>query len=451
MNKVSQLLGSFFLFFLLILFFLIPKGCDSILLMFCLTIFYMIYVYSMNLKSAKYVFKTILRIDVLFYTFFYVVYYYPYQMYLLGMNSLGTVFMQNDYVSQSNHSIIASTVGILSFFLAYNRNYTSLRITKKLQTISVDLLQKVLMFVFVVLFIIYLPQLFINITQVYSGSSGDTILDAIYLLISVISIILGCISSYKLYIEKKRDSASTISIIFIFIWLIHILLLGHRSMFITILVSNLAIYFTLYKPVKVKTFILLVVFALIFYQIIEVIRTIDDFSYENFIEAQEYKQERQGGETSFNISTVLARSTFDVIPNKQDYFYGRFLWVSFTSFVPFLTGLLIDDDLYSSGSVLNLYVKGQGAGSDIISQAYMDFGVFGVVGLLFLIGYIAKKILITFYNDPNNIINSVLYCIFLGSIVILPRFDLAYLIKNIMYAYILITVVYFLFNKKRVC
>ena len=52
--------------------------------------------------------------------FFYIIYYYPYQLYVLGLKNLNqTKFLDATYPEYTNKAIIMSTVGLLAFQLGY--------------------------------------------------------------------------------------------------------------------------------------------------------------------------------------------------------------------------------------------------------------------------------------------------------------------------------------------
>ena len=87
-NK-SYLINIFLLIILSFLFIFISPGANETLIWLCLLIFYVQFFISIR-KPISIVtgIKTFIKIDTFFLLFFYLIYYFPYQLYVLGLKSL---------------------------------------------------------------------------------------------------------------------------------------------------------------------------------------------------------------------------------------------------------------------------------------------------------------------------------------------------------------------------
>ncbi len=97
-KKISYFFNTFLLLMLILLFFSVSLGSNKYLTWGCLIIFYSHFLASIR-KPLSIVdgIKTFIKIDTFFMLFFYIIYYYPYQLYVLGLKNLGqTKFLSKD-------------------------------------------------------------------------------------------------------------------------------------------------------------------------------------------------------------------------------------------------------------------------------------------------------------------------------------------------------------------
>ena len=103
--------------FLLIMYFVINDGLSDFVVWPCLLIYYFLVVRSF-LKPVEIVpgIPTYFTIETLFLISYFIVFYYPYQLALLGLlDSAASSYLVYTYVDQANAAVILSTIGALAF------------------------------------------------------------------------------------------------------------------------------------------------------------------------------------------------------------------------------------------------------------------------------------------------------------------------------------------------
>ena len=138
------------------------------------------------------------KIDVLLLLFYYMLFYMPYQAHVLGLSNLKeNNFLENTYAEYTNSSLIACTIGLIAFMLAFNGS-AKIKLNKNLKLLY-SRLQYLNFYVILLLILLVLGVLFYFfgfaqfLSDEYSGSdTGNSTTDGIYfLLVLFFSIISG--------------------------------------------------------------------------------------------------------------------------------------------------------------------------------------------------------------------------------------------------------------------
>ncbi len=151
--------------------------------------------------------------------------------------------------------------------------------------------------------------------------------------------------------------------------------------------------------------------------------------------------ESEYSEPSFNITAIGLRAGINRISSWDDFFWGRFKLVSLSSLVPYSSRLFMGEETEITGSsealkdtMIGLHRK-WGTGTNIITDAYLDFGVFGVVIQLFFLGFMARRITI------NAIRQGGVYLMLLPLMIIyyaqFPRYSLDFPLRAIIWTALL--------------
>ena len=121
-HKLVFIVNLFIMTILIVIFSVVPKGANEILIWFCLGVFYLHFFSSVRkpLIIAGEI-TTFIKIDTFFMLFFYIIYYYPYQLAVLGLKDLNTAFfLDRTYSEYSNAAISMATVGLIAFQLGFS-------------------------------------------------------------------------------------------------------------------------------------------------------------------------------------------------------------------------------------------------------------------------------------------------------------------------------------------
>jgi len=137
------------------------------------------------------------------------------------------------------------------------------------------------------------------------------------------------------------------------------------------------------------------------------------------------------------------------VPKKHDYGYGVYLSSHFFNIIPGLSGLMLEllhnnDEKYNSSSAFISYlIQGDnpryGDGTSVIADLYLDFGLFGVIIVLFLFGtFIGKNEFKFFSGYQRNSISWVALLIFFSFSAYLARSGLFLQLGKIITVYFVI-------------
>ena len=200
-----MIIKVFSLIILVLLFFIIPLGADAFIIWFCLIHIYLI-IFSSLRKPIELIenIPTYLKIDTLFYLFYFILFYLPFQSAVLGLSSLDDNLWlhSNTFSNYSNKSIIASTIGLISFNLGFEK-----KISIRNRSVYYSNIRFKKFFKLILSFCVLLLVLFIflgglgMLTSSYMGTrTDDAKLDGIYTLLITFISLLGSFSIlyYKL-------------------------------------------------------------------------------------------------------------------------------------------------------------------------------------------------------------------------------------------------------------
>lgn len=455
MNKKIKLGVNILLLGLLVIFFLVFfTGINDAIIWFCLLVFYAFFIGSISKPIVVFKgIKTNIKIDTFFMLFYYLIYYYPYQRYLFGLDDLSqNVFLSKTYSEYSNPAIIMATIGLVAFHMGFNKVFKK-KSEKVFRTYGKQYFKKLLVIVtFLTVLILFLyaktgmRAMFLG---VYVGSkTGDITYDAIFSLVTYF-IILSAISVVYYYINFKKLNMLTVFLSsIVLIWSLALLVLGDRNTFFIIGIVVVAGYYTFIKSISRKKIILMFFAALFLYQVVEVSRRSEERSltaiWEAMTESNVVKEGIDIG--SFGITTITARATFKIMEFNHDFFLGKFKIVSLASIVPYSSRLFIDkNELYTgSSNVLKEDMIGSytswGTGTNIITDCYMDFGLLGVVVLMYFIGWFGSYVIHKVSECPNTPKWIFIYLITLGYYAELARYGFDFPLRSIVWTIVLFTI-----------
>ncbi len=369
-------------------------------------------------------------------------------------------------------SSLISLIGLSSFLLGYVFCTPSKkqRIYKSYNDISTKILS-FFNLVLVFLFIKTAGWAYIN------GGYGrvsleDTISTYYSLFITLISFSIMILKSYgnssfidgrKKFIDymKMYDGLFYISII---TYISVVILSGDRGPAIVLLTSFVFNYFLISrKKMKITYFLLSIFIAASLISLLGDVRThsgyVDSFSEKMDIALSDDSK----GNSFLPITEELAGSVrclnyaLDYVPEKHPYLYGSIFFKNIISAIPFSSGLMrnfLDDSFKyrSSASFITWIEQGDfpnsGAGTTCIADIYIDFGLIGVVILLFIFGFIFKYVEVNLFCFKN--VSLWIYClgfILMAYAIYIPRSSFLLQFRSLVWLYFIIKIFLYLRRK----
>jgi hypothetical protein len=165
------------------------------------------------------------------------------------------------------------------------------------------------------------------------------------------------------------------------------------------------------------------------------------------IQNSPYSQQTSG-ESSLNITTIGVRATVEKFPYVYDFTHGVLKLIQLSTIVPFSGKIYLpylNPDYTSSAVILGDIMLPTAAkyepGTNVISDSYIDFGVLGVVVILFGIGFFAKAIRNYVARDPNDAHRVVMYLLTMALLAELPRYAIEVPARTLAWALIFSAIV----------
>lgn len=346
------------------------------------------------------------RTDLLFLIFYYIVFFALYHGYVMGYNSLNSRWLSG-FEHRTNHALCLSSIGLLSFGLGLSR-VSNFRLGRRRLIIGISSKRSEVNFITAGLAVLlavgltYFLRFHLTdlVFEAYSGSqTGVVLVDGVFLVIQILAMMLAALVIYMRMYQGRFNFVSWIYMSLIAIWIGLLLLIGDRNSFFLIVIVFFGGYWTFISRVKFIYLALGIVCALFIYTFIEQTRKMD---ISGLLQGQEVMSELTSNrssffseENSFFLSSVGVRATIYVVNELDGFYYGLFKLFGFLGMFPFLLGFLFSDIPFdTTSSYLTYKISGTnaafGLGTNIVSDLYIDFGLFGVITLMYLLGNVVS-------------------------------------------------------------
>lgn len=439
---------------LLAVYAVVPLGADSTILWACLAGQYAI-VLSTVLRPIT-VWRgipTFVSTEFLFQFFCYLIFFYPYQLHVLGIYDVHqSVFFQNTFADFSNQAIILSLIGTLAFRAGVRAlvipdvdGSDTDQQPGRLDEVTGHALALPVFALQVLLIAVYLAFGWQAAGEGrYSGQiEAGPLVEGVYLAIVVLSMIAVALWVLPSSKAAGRSAFLSFAAIVAVVWAMRLLFSGDRNAFLLIAIVGIGGLVTFRIRTGRWVLIALGVIAIPLYNAIEALRSGRIGSVLDFFSSSGAAAASYGGDTSFNISTISVRAALAHVPEAIDYGYGLYKLIGAAGVIPFIRGLVIPPGIpyLQSSDVLNDVLLGPrarwGVGSNVIADAYVDLGVLAVPILLFGVGLFVAFVQRAVTRMPNSPWRSVIYLMTLALIAEIPRYSLDFPVRPLVWTLLL--------------
>lgn len=418
------------------------------------------------------------KISTIFIIGFVIVHFQFYADFIFGNNE----YFSFDYFINrrvASKSMLISSIALYSFFLGYLINHYSkaktnikiIRGERQIKHFNVNSLI-IVAWCFFIIFIVTADK------DYFSGKYGIVPIGMIadYAQIFLINIICGyfIMNSYNIAIENNSitlmsyiKSVSIYMYILVGIYLSLVMISGDRGPIFQIgLVIFAGYIYGVRRKIKLKVYVLLLIFGALFLTTLGMVRNIDDGNsflerYQKSSQITERSAYHSISPNTFELSTSVRTMHAAVERADRDGFtYGKFQFFQIVNIVPGL-GLLIqqftgltNEDM-SSAEVLTVEILGpfasHGMGTSCIADIYLDFGVVGVLVLFFLFGMFVRFLEISaFANYLPSIFIWIMIFIFMSKAIYIGRSSIIVIFRECIQVFIFIYFFCFFLYKRSI-
>ncbi|MET4330383.1 oligosaccharide repeat unit polymerase [Bradyrhizobium sp. i1.15.2] len=456
-HKMSLLGQALLLGCLTFALYAIPSGIDAYVAWPVIALFYIYFIRSffatVRIRPDIPVYTTI---ETLFLMFYFLLFINPYQMHLLGWSDLrNNSFLPFVYEDGSNQALVASGIGFVAFHLGMSIA-TGSRPRPPTEANDAKEGQYYVGFGYIVLILLA------GFILIYEGAgfqsadegrytkvtNGGAIADGIYLIITMLCIVGGSRAIALLAQRKSLEFPILLILPIIAFWSARILIHGDRNSFFLIAIAAGGGFFTFIRRTSWIALMACILASLVVYGAVETVRLSQDRSFSSLLEKvfEDRSNEEANRSSSFSITTATLRATFDIVPERLDYGYGKYKLIGFAGIVPLVRGLLLGSEtrLTNTAEVLSNYMLGPNAGwsvgSNLLTDVYMDFGVIGIPTLLLLAGLFAGAIQKNAMLTPCSTRTIAFYLLVLGNFAELSRYTLDFPVRMLTWTFLLFKV-----------
>lgn len=450
-------------------FFLVPDGATPWVLVANLVAFYAVFIRAIAVPDRILPrLPSHLTIEVLFLAYGYLIFYYPYQLFVIGATDLRvSKFVANSFVDGSNRAITLATIGMLAFTLGYRivgkgrgaapepstPTPTATNYAAALATASSGVL--------LTLSTVYLLAGFRSAGEGrYTGTTTNAVgVEGFATIILVLCMIVSVLWIHALANDLRRSPLLVVGLVVAVAWALRLLILGDRNSFLLVALVLVGGYVTFVR--RVSPVVITAAFGvwLVVYYAIEVLRSTPGwYRPENVSRVLEAGRlgESTTGDGSFNVTTMSVRATVEVVPFSQDYLYGALKLIQMSSALPFSNRLFLpylDPEYTNSAALLTDVMLGGrstwGTGTNVVSDSFIDFGVAGVVVVLLGLGVAAGFVRNYVARAPHDAHRVVVYLLTLALFAELPRYAIEVPVRMMAWALMFCAVVGFVAGRAR--
>lgn len=423
------------IFLLCIVFYMAPVGFDELIACFCFFIFFLFAVVFCSKNQVIFNrIKILFSIEVGFTVFYYILFYHPYVVHLFGLGDYRiNRFLSNTFEAGANKGLVCATIAYVALHLGtiLHSPFAPSRARSVLVgNVSYFAFDIILLFVLFI-FIVYFQLLGIQSSDIgrYSNpQAGGVVADGIYIVIITLCLVaIGRVVEAFIFGGGGKAIHTAMAMLVVY-WGVNILIAGDRNNFLLLALAAFGGVAAFHIRIRLPFIIFGLAAALLLYKTVEVVRTMPEPTLAALVQSIS-DSGSEGGLDSFGNTTATLRATFEITPLHVPYALGLYKLVGAMGVVPLVRGVLFDgyQGFLSSADALTYYMigpyAGWGLGTNIVSDLYMEFGLYGVcIGMIF-IGVMISYTKWTVQARRADPIAVFLYCSVFGTVAELPRYS----------------------------
>lgn len=435
---------------LLIVFTVTPPGRDWFFFIPC-TFVFLIYALFAILEPAQITqgIKTHVNARLLFMVFSYVLYFHPYFLDGLGLNSLDSMGRFGvKYVEQSNFAIVISTAAIISFSAGYKARVIFRAPDKMRQEVynCSPILPVVLICVFLFSFIIFFSMggaVLIRGAYFERHSLSSAVNYASYVA-TLASMVM--VASFVFRFRYGTVTAlETVSISLAITWAFVLLFVGDRNSLLLFVITAGAGFFSHCARGSLFRLAILLIVGFSLYTPISVARQMENKTASELVSVVFDPTYRTGiAESNLSNTTAVTRAVLFAVPEKVNYSFGKITGDAVLGVIPFSRRWFVDRSaVYKNSTDIASYfllppTARQQTGTNIVADSYADFGIIYVLVVFFAIGLMGGYFYARAQFMVHNHNAQVLFMISVAVIAEVPRYGMAFPIRYIVWAAVLL-------------
>lgn len=284
------------------------------------------------------------------------------------------------------------------------------------------------------------------VTEVYSGTDDNVSLQdvGIYSYFNSIFVICANLLAIFVFLVKDRITRILTFVLIAFCGLI-MLTTGSRTLILGLGLILVSSYGRYYKRIKISKLLVLLIVGSIFMTFIQVSRS-QEFSGENLTDSATKNLEYDNPLDIFNDLIINNRNLYVLVDfaDKAENTYFLSAISEFTAPVPGLFNYIsrnidIPEELIFGGALPTFLEFGPdatwGLGTNLVGETYVSFSYFGVIIIMFLLGYLLKR---TYQVSSKNIYAFVLYFLLVSHAIFFPRAFYLYQPRTVVWSFLLV-------------
>ena len=236
--------------------------------------------------------------------------------------------------------------------------------------------------------------------------------------------------------------------LFLAFFVVYLMILGHRSVMVIMLLLLGAAYSEYVKYISLKKLLLGLLAGMFLMGVIQVTRAAKERSFSAFVKTIGEQSEEiswESGLLNLGWSVQTLYVAVDEIPSHFNYFHGKLKVSELLGIIPFGRKLVPfwDIQFLNSSYFFTWIVYGNfesGAGSTIIADIYPDFGYSGVIIIMFLIGMLCKYVQQK-ARGSGSFVWGVANACMLATMVLITRNNVLNLIRGVLWPVLLVVFV----------